>query len=579
MFILDSSILPCTDLEEHRIDTGDAPPIYIPPYRCSQAEEEVIQKEADEMLALGIIRESRSPWGASAVLVTKKTGDWRLCVDYRALNRVTKKESYPIPLIDDMLNAVGRSSWFTLIDLRSAYWQIPMERTSICKTAFSTQKGHYEFLRMPFGLVWAVLRFQGFTDKVLKSISDICRAYLDDFLTHATSFEGACQGLEKVLTVLRDAKLTVSFSKCRFLMRETPYLGFLLTRDGVKIDPVKTDAIRKLQVPTDVASLQHLLGLYQHYARFHPGFAEVAVPLTDLTQKNRLWNWTASCPRAFETIKANLVAEPILLKPDFSKPFIIQTDWSPTALGAVLAQVHVHPVTGESYEAAVYFASKKLKGAELHYSATEGECQAVLWAVKLFRPYVYGSLFEQTDHCALKWLMTCRDLQGKLARWSLKLQAYNMVVVHKRGWLHRNVDALSRVEICPAKYMSELASTLYEMSSESEADEFLTSGTEDESEDSMEELTEAERVQFLEARDLFVNAECRRLALLETDDETGTSVAGQILYVGDGEDSYAKDANPEEEWAGYVPDPEEGWLEAAELLGVEEEEDSLQEPD
>lgn len=173
-FIPELAVLPCTDLEEHRIDTGDASLIYIPSYRCSRAKEEVIQKEVDEMLALGIIRESRSPWGASAVLVTKKTGDWRLCVDYRALNRITKKESYPIPLIDDMLNAVGRSSWFTLIDLRSAYWQIPMEQTSICKTAFSTQKGHYEFLRMPFGLVWAVLRFQGFADKVLKPISDIC---------------------------------------------------------------------------------------------------------------------------------------------------------------------------------------------------------------------------------------------------------------------------------------------------------------------------------------------------------------------------------------------------------------------
>lgn len=288
-------------------------------------------------------------------------------------------------------------------------------------------------------------------------------------------------------------------------MRETPYLGFVLTKDGVKIDPAKTDAIRNLQVPTDVASLQHVLGLYQHYARFHPGFAEAAVPLSDLTQKNRSWIWTKACQLAFERIKANLVAESFLLRPDFTKPFIIQTDWSPTALGAVLAQMHVHPVTGENYEAAVYYASKKLKDAKLHYSATEGECQAVLWAVKLFRPYVYGSLFElQTDHFALKWLMTCRDLQGKLARWSLKLQAYNMVVVHKRGRLHRNVDALSRVEICPSKYLSEMASTLYDLDSESESDDQST--CDGRSEDSLDELTEAERIQFLEARDLFVNA-------------------------------------------------------------------------
>lgn len=318
---------------------------------------------------MGVIRESRSPWGASAVLVTKKTGDWRLCVDYRALNKVTKKESYPIPLIEDMLNAVGQSSWFNLIDLKSAYWQIPMEASSICKTAFTTQKGHYEFLRMPFGLVWAVLRFQGFAEKVLRPISDICRAYLDDFLNHANSFEGACQGLVKVLSVLREAKLTTSFAKCKFMMRELPYLGFLLTKNGVKVDPAKTEAVRNLQEPTDVAGLQHVLGLFQHYARFHPRFAEIAVPLTDLTQKNRPWVWTTACRLAFEQIKSTLTSEPFLMRPDFTKPFIVETDWSPTALGAVLAQQHVHPETGELYEAVVYYASKKLKGAELNYSA------------------------------------------------------------------------------------------------------------------------------------------------------------------------------------------------------------------
>lgn len=158
VFVSNMAILPCTDLEEHNIDTGDTAPIYVPPYRCNKAEEEVIQKELDNMLALGVIRESRSPSGASAVLVMKKTGDWHLCVDYRAMNFIMLKESYPIPLIDDMINIVGQFSWFTLIDLKSAYWQIPMEASSICKTAFSTQKGHYEFLRMPFGLVWVVLR-------------------------------------------------------------------------------------------------------------------------------------------------------------------------------------------------------------------------------------------------------------------------------------------------------------------------------------------------------------------------------------------------------------------------------------
>lgn len=184
---------------------------------------------------------------------------------------MTLKASYPIPLIDDMLNAVGQSSWFNLIDLRSAYWQIPMEASSIEKTAFTTQKGHYEFLRMPFGLVWAVLRFQSFADQVLKPISGICRAYLDDFLNHASSFEGACEGLVQVLTVLRESKLVASFAKCRFMMQELPYLGFLLTKEGIKVDPAKTETLRILKEPVDVAGLQHVLGLFQHYATFTRG--------------------------------------------------------------------------------------------------------------------------------------------------------------------------------------------------------------------------------------------------------------------------------------------------------------------
>lgn len=273
--------------------------------------------------------------------------------------------------------------------------------------------------------------FQGLADEVLKPIWDQCRAYLDDLLPHATTFEGCCEVLSKLLEILISAKLLASFSKSRFMMQEVPYLGYLLTKDGIKPDPAKTEAIRNLQAPADVPGLQHVLGLFQHYAKFPSKFAEVAEPLTNLTQKGRLWYWSPECQLAFDKIKATLTSKPILVRPDFTKPFIVQTDWSPVALGAILAQERVNEETGAVYEAAVFFASKKLKGAELHYSATEGECQAVLWAVKLFRPYIYGSLFElQTDHYALKWLMTSRDLQGKLARWSLKLQMYKVSSYH-----------------------------------------------------------------------------------------------------------------------------------------------------
>lgn len=246
------------------IDTGNAPPIYTPPYRCSKAEEEVIQREVDDMLQQGVIRPSKSAWGSSPVLVVKKTGDWRLCIDYRPLNRVTKKEAYPMPLVDNMLNSVGQSSWFCLIDLKSAYWQIPMEESPICKTAFSTQKGHYEFTRIPFGLSFAAFTFQTRADEVLREVVHICKAYLDALLCHGRTFEECCQRPHQVLKILVEAKsqLLASFSKCQFLMQEMPYLGFLLTGDRVKIDPSKTEAVRNLKAPTDVPGLQHVLGLF-----------------------------------------------------------------------------------------------------------------------------------------------------------------------------------------------------------------------------------------------------------------------------------------------------------------------------
>lgn len=202
-----------------------------------------------------------------------------------------------MPLIEDMLNSVGQSQWFCLIDLKSAYWQVPMEVNSICKTAFSTQKGHYEFIRMPFGLVFAVFKFQGLADGVLKEIRDWCRAYLDDLLCHAATFEECCQGLRTVLQLLIKSKLLALFSKCQFMMQQIPYLGYLLTKDGIKPDPAKTGAIRMLKPPRDVPGLQHVLGLFQYYAKFHPRFSEVAEPMTNLTQKDRPWIWTRSVKR------------------------------------------------------------------------------------------------------------------------------------------------------------------------------------------------------------------------------------------------------------------------------------------
>lgn len=226
-----------------------------------------------------------------------------------------------------------------------------------------------------------------------------------------------------------------------------------MTREGVKIDPSKIAAIGELKPPRDLGTLQQVLGLFQYYTRFHPQYVEIATPMTDLTKKGVVWSWSTECQVAFDHIKRVLTIEPFLMRPDFSKPFVVQTGWSPLALGAILAQEIWDEEQQLNREVVICYASKKLRGPELHYSATEGECQAALWAIKLFRPYLYGRTFElHTDHMALRWLLTCRDLQRKRARWSLKLQAYNFDVFHKKGQLNRNVDAFSRLDTSAIQY-------------------------------------------------------------------------------------------------------------------------------
>lgn len=376
--------LPCTDVAVHHIETGGHAPKYIPPYRCSKVEEGVIQKEVDKLVDMGIVRERKSPWGTSTVLVAKKDGEWRLCIDFGALNRITQNELYPMPVVEELVNDVRQSSWFCLLDLRSAYWQVPMDEESIPKTAFSTRSAHYEFLRMAMGLKAAAGTFQRLMNHVIRPVRQFYQAYLDDLLTHADSFEASLSALEQVLALLVENKLLVSFKKCKFMMREVACLGYMLSKDGIRLDPARMAAIANLQAPKDVKSLQQVLGLFQYYTRFHLDYAAVAALLTDLTKKAVVWKWSTACQEAFEQIKRVLTSEPVVARPDFSLPFVVQTDWSLVALGAILAQEVWDEWLQIKQEVVVYYASKKLKGPKLNYSATEGECQAAIWAIKLF---------------------------------------------------------------------------------------------------------------------------------------------------------------------------------------------------
>ena len=416
----DAKSLGVCKLREHAIDTGDIPPIYLRPYRKSMSERETLKNEIKIMLDAGIIEPSRSPWSSPVVLVPKKNGKKRFCVDYRKLNLVTKSIQWPLPRIQDIMDRLAGSSIFTTWDLTSGYWQMLVAENSREKTAFSTPDGHYQFIRMPFGLKNAPADFSRLMHQVLGDLSFV-EIYLDDITIHSKTVEEHMRHLEVAASRLKEANLKLNAGKCTWMARQVKLLGFMVSGDGVCMDPDKIEAISKRVPPKDVKGVQTWLGICNYYRRHVKDFAKIAAPLVELLKKDVPFEWGNEQQISFEKLKMGLVSYPILKHPDFSKKFIISTDASGFALGAVLAQIDENKI-----EYAVAYASRAMKGAELHYGITEKECLAVVWAIKQFRVYLYGTHFTViTDHSALAWLMNITDPTGRLARWSIYLQAYD----------------------------------------------------------------------------------------------------------------------------------------------------------
>lgn len=433
---------PGTNLKvRHHIDTGNHPSIKQRPFRISPKEQEIIHKEVGEMLQNGIIRSSRSPWASPVVLVMKKDGSIRFCVDYRKLNQITKKDVYPLPRIDDMLDTMANMHYYTSIDLASGYWQVELEESSKEKTAFTSCAGLFEFNVMPFGLCNAPATFQRMMDEVIAGL-DLTEDYLDDVITGTKTFEEHLASLKKLFDRLRQYNLAVKLSKCEFFRNRLIYLGHEIAAQGVSPDKRKIEVIRRMSPPTDISGLRRFLGMTSYYRRFIEGYARKAEPLTRLLRKSCLYKWNDDCQKAFETLKRSLTEAPILRYPDFTKPFRLYTDASTKGLGAILAQED-----DEHQEYVVAYASRTLNSQERKYSITELECLAIVWSVNYYRPYLYGRKFEViTDHSALRWLMELKSPSGRLARWSLKLQEYDMEIKHRPGRKHSNVDPLSRLE-------------------------------------------------------------------------------------------------------------------------------------
>lgn len=403
-----NTLPPVRDIE-HEIRPTDDVPIAQQPYRMSPVEADQLQKLTKELLDKKFIVPSKSPWAAPVLFVKKKDGGLRMCVDYRKLNAVTVRNNYPLPRIDDLLDRLSGSKFFSKIDLCSGYYQIWVEANSQAKTAFGTHQGHYEFTVMPFGLTNAPPTFMQLMNSVFQEfLNQFIIIYLDGILIFSTSMEDHVKHLRTVLEVLQQHKLFAKRSKCTFMANELVFLGYKICEGKIYPDPEKVSCIQRLCRPHSLTEVKAFLGIVNFYRKFIQDCAEKSSPLTDLLRGNAAFKWGSREEEAFECLKRELIKNPCLFLPDFSKSFIITTDASCLAIGVVLGQFidnHEHPIA--------YF-SRRLNDAQSNYPAHELELPAILQAIRHWRCHGKGQKFMiKTDHMSLKYIFTQKNVSRK----------------------------------------------------------------------------------------------------------------------------------------------------------------------
>ncbi|UYV78461.1 hypothetical protein LAZ67_16001479 [Cordylochernes scorpioides] len=461
-------------ITKHRINTGDAKPSKKMPYRVSPSERKVIQEEVDRMMEMGVVQPSESPWASPVVLVRKKDGSVRFCVDYRGLNKMTKKDVYPLPRVDDALDCLKGANIYSTIDLKAGYWQISIDEADREKTAFITPDGLFEFKVMPFGLCNAPATFERMMDNLLKGLRwTICLCYLDDVVIFSDNFPDHLRRLEVVLNCFKRAGLKLNPGKCSFGASNIKILGHQVNKDGIRPDDDKIKAVSQFPIPKNLQQLRSFLGLSSYYRRFIKNYADIARPLNSLLSKGTKFQWNTDQERAFQKLKNALTSKPVLGHFDDDAPTELHTDASGYGIGAVLAQKQGNG------EKVIAYASRTLLKSEKNYSTTERECLAIVWAIGKFRPYLFGRPFKViTDHHSLCWLTNLKDPAGRLARWALRLQEYDVSIVYKTGRMHKDADCLSRNPIeNTEKVFNDDIPTLFllsDISKEQEKDPYIT---------------------------------------------------------------------------------------------------------
>ena len=433
-----------TEAVMHEIDTGSTRPIRCNPRKLSPKKIKIQQELVDKMLEEGQIEHSVSAWSAPTVLVTKKDGTTRFCVDYRRLNNSTKKDAFPLPRIDDSLNSLSGQAWFSTLDLASGYWQVRLSEDAKPKTAFATHSGLFQFAVMPFGLCNAPATFERLMSQVMCGLHwKRCLVYIDDILVFGNDFESALHSLELVLIRVAEYGLQLKSTKCNLFRTSVPFLGHIVGRAGLECDPNKLSAVANWIPPSTIKGVREFLGFTGYYRRFVPDYSTVAQPLVRLLGKDCKFKWTDACQDAFKALRALLIKAPVLAFPKEDLPYIVDTDASDYGIGGVLSQC----IEGTEHVIAYY--SKSLNPAQQKYCTTRRELLAVVATLDHFKGYVWGPKFVvRTDHAALVWLKNLKNIQGMLARWLAKLQQFHFEIIHRPGAQHGNADGLSRCPQC-----------------------------------------------------------------------------------------------------------------------------------
>ena len=431
----------CTTLVQHSIPIEPGTrPIKQAPRRLGAEKEVEVDKQVKKLIEQDLIEPAQGAWSSPVVLVKKKDGSWRFCIDYRRLNAVTVHDAYPLPRIDESLEALADSQYFSTLDLMSGYWQVPLDEDAKNKSAFCTRGGLWRWKVLPFGLTAAPATFQRTMERVLHGLHwKSVLLYLDDIIVIGKTFEQQCLHLEEVLSRLRAAGLKLKPSKCHIFQQKVKYLGHVVSDAGVSTDPDKIAAVQEWPVPENLTELQSFLGFVGYYRRFVDNFACKARPLTKLTGKNTRFQWSEECQKAFDFLRQSLMTAPVLSYPNPQLEYILDTDASLNGVGAVLSQIQ----KGE--EKVISYYSKALSSAERNYCVTRRELLAIVKAVIHFRPYLYGRRFRiRTDHASLLWLCRKTTPSAQVARWLEILSEFNFGIEHRPGGVHSNADGLSR---------------------------------------------------------------------------------------------------------------------------------------